>query len=255
MPTEPSEVIALTILTVATSVAALVAVLVVYLVQAGRHRAGAISTAASLSLVGPVCGVGAASKHLAQTFSDIASSGGGGPAALVAGCARAQNLMCLGDGAAIVTLVLAAGLGWRGARSPSQSGRPPVSPGRLLALFALLIVPAIVVGSLHENARTTNQMAVALAEAPTAGPGQPGEGPAVVQALVSRMSRGVLLGVLGAPVVLIVLAGFAVTSAILGWKSELPPPFRIAGTLLLLAIAALAAAGILLFERPVLLPR
>jgi hypothetical protein len=255
VPTEPAEFLALTILTAGAAIVALITVVVIYLVQAGRHRACLAPAALSLSLVGPVCGIGAASKHLAQTFADMANSGGGGAAALIAGCTRAQSLMRLGDGAAIITLVLAAGLGWLGVRSPSQAGHRQASVRRLSALFALFLFPVIAVGCLHEYVRATNRIAVGVAEAPTAKPGASGEGPVVVQALVSRMTRGVFVGFFGALVLLGALATFAISSAILAWKVVAPSSCRIASTALLLMAAALAAAGILLFDRPIPLPR
>jgi hypothetical protein len=178
--TQPTEFLTLTILTAGAAIVALFTVVIVYLVHGGRHRPCLAPAALSLSFVAPVCGIGAASKHLAQTFADMANSGGGGAAALIAGCTRAQNLMRLGNGAAIVTLVLAAGLGWLGARSPNQAGHPQASVRRLSWLLVLFLFPLVAVGSLHEYARTTNRIAVQVAEAPTAKPGEPGEGPVVV---------------------------------------------------------------------------
>jgi hypothetical protein len=255
VPTESGEVLVLAILTAGAATIALVAVLVAYLAQAGRRRAGLAPAAVTLSLVGPVCGIAAASKHLTQTFADMANSGSGGAAALIAGCARAQNLMRLGDGIAMVTLVLAAGLGWLDTGSPSTSDRPQPPARRLIAALALSMLAVIVAGGLHEYVGATNRIAVAVAEGPAAEPGEPGEGPVVVEALVSRMTRGMLLGGLGAPVLLLIIAGLAVTCAILGWNADAPPSFRIAGTALLLMTAALAVAGALLFDRPVLIPR
>ncbi len=255
MPTSAAEAIAFTMLTAGASVAALIAVVATYSFQKGSRRAGLAPLAAALSMVGPLVGIGTASKHLAQTFTDMASSGSGGAAALVAGCTQAQRLMHVGDTAAAITLVLAAGLGWLGAHSPREGGRLSGRVRRLGPLLALSVLPVLAVASLHEYVRATNRIAVGVAEAPTAKPGEPGEGPVVVQALVSRMSRGVLLGGLGAPALLIVLVGIAALSTVLGWNVAVPESFRIVGTVWLVTTAALAVAGILLFERSVVLPR
>ncbi len=242
-------------LTAGASAAALIAVVVTYVVQTGPRRAGLVPLAAAASMVGPLVGIGAASKHLAQTFGDMAASGSGGAAAVITGCSQAQRLMVIGDVAAIVTLVLAAGLGWLGADGPRRGGR---STGRVRGLGPLLVLsvlPVVAVASLHEYARVTNRIAVGVAEAPTAKPGEPGEGPVVVQALVSRMSKGVLLGALGAPALLVLLLAAAVVATIVGWNAAVPQSFRVVGTALLVVAAAIAVAGIFLFERPVVLPR
>ena len=244
----------LTFLTAGAAIAALVIILVVYLVQAGQGRAGLAPAAVSLALIGPVCAIGAASKHLAQTFTDVATAGTGGTAAVVAGCKGAQSLMRLGDTIAILALVLAAGLGALSARSSSHSDRRHATRRRLGLLLALLLVPAVVVGFLHEYARATNRMAVAVVEAPSPGPEQPGVRPEVIEAVVSRMSSGILLGALGVPVLVVLLAASAAMSAIIAWKAAVPPWFRVGGTLLLLLLAVLLGVGILFFERPVELP-
>jgi hypothetical protein len=255
MPASPNEVVAFTILTAGASIAALIAVVVTYVVQAGPRRAGLVPLAAAASMVGPLVGIGAASKHLAQTFGDMAASGSGGAAALIAGCSQAQRLMLVGDVGAIITLVLASGLGWLGARNPRPGSRPDGRVRSLGPLLALSVLPVLAVASLHEYARATNRIAVGVAEAPTAKPGDSGEGPVVVQALVSRMSSGVLLGALGAPALLVLLVAVAVITTILGWNAAVPEAVRMAGTALLLAAAAAAVVGALLFERPVVLPR
>jgi hypothetical protein len=249
MPNDP-EALAFTFIVTAAGVLSFLVVLVLYLVHPARRGALA-PAAASLALLAPVVGIGAASKHLAQTFSDMAASGGGA-AALIAGCTRAQALMRLGNVAAIVTLVAAAGLGWLGYRARLPSAHSQPSTRRLVLLLALLLVPVVAVSAVHDYARVTNRIAVAVAEAPTAKPGEPS---IVSPTLVSRMSRGVMLGGLGAPALLILLVALAVASALLGWKTGVPPSFTAAATGLLLVAAVLAAAGILFFDRPVPLPR
>jgi hypothetical protein len=245
--------IALTILVAGAAVAALIATVVIYLVQTGARRAGLAPLAAGLSMVGPLVGVAAASKHLAETFAEMASSGGGA-AALIAGCAQAERLMSIGNVGAVITAVVAAGLGWVCA-AESKLVRSTVRQRRTGTLLGLTILPVLAVASLHEYARTTNRIAVAVAEAPTAKPGEPGEGPVVVQALISRMSRGVWLGAIGAPALLVLVIAAAIVATVLGWSAAVPESFRILGTFVFLAIAALAVTGIVLFQRPVVLPR
>jgi hypothetical protein len=244
----------LTILTVGAGMAAAMTVVIAYLAQAGRYRAGLTPAALSLSFVAPACGIGAASKHLAQTFADMASSSGEGAAALIAGCTQSQSLMRLGDGAGVLTLILVACIGWLSARSPRQPGQPQASATRLSALLALSAFPLIAVSSLHEYVRVTNRIAVGVAEAPAAKPGEPGEGPVVVQALISRVTRGLFVGFFGALLLLLVLVTVAISSAVLAWKVDVPSWFRLASTAFLLMAAVLASAGILLFDRPVSLP-
>jgi hypothetical protein len=249
------EIPFLAALTIAGGGTALVATLVLYLVQARGRRAGLAPAAVSLALVGPVCGIGGASKHLTETFAQMAESGAGGAAAVVAGCTSCQGLMSLGNWVAIATLALAAVLGWFDGGPGCSAPKRPGSQGRLQVLVGLLVLPVVLVAGLHEYARGTNRIAVAVAVAPTAAPGDPGEGPGAIHVVVSRMARGVYAGMLGAPVLLLLLVGLAITAAFLAWRMEPPRWFRAVGTALLIATAALSLAGILLFERAVPIPR
>lgn len=253
-PIDYRPIALLTFLTIAAAGIALAVIVATYIVQIGPRRSGLAPLAASLAFVGPVCGIGAASKHLAQTFADMASTGSGGAAAVIAGCSRAENLMRLGDVLGIATLLLAVALGFFKARSSKIPVHTPAWDARSVVLVALLVYPVVVVGALHEYARATNRMAVAVAEAPTAKPGEPGEGTVVVQALATRMSRGILIGAFAVPALLLLLAVTAAISAGLAWRIETAVSFRLVGTSLLLISAAVLAVSILFFDRPVVLP-
>jgi hypothetical protein len=78
---------------------------------------------------------------------------------------------------------------------------------------------------------------------------------AAVVTVVLAKSRGVWLGAVGAPALLVLLVTVAIVATVLGWSAAVPESFRMPGTLLLLATAALGVAAIVLFQRPVVLPR
>jgi hypothetical protein len=62
---------------------------------------------------------------------------------------------------------------------------------------------------------------------------------------------GLMTGVLGVPFLFLVLTAFAVATAILAWRVQVPTAFAAATTAWMLLQAVLWAAAILLFRTPV----
>ncbi len=213
-----------------------------------RRRAAFLPVLLCLSLVAPVCGIAAASQSLAGTMAQAGA--GVGAALLLTRCRLSLGLLLLGDAIGVATLLIGALLVWIDP-PPKPSTRPPAPARRSLLLVAFSVLAVAAVAAQHEYARTTNGLVVAAVRYPAA----PGPAPQeALAALTSRISTGILLGTLGTPPLLLLLAGLGFASAIAAWKVEAPAGWRRTAPFVLLLLALALAWGAVCAGRPVRLP-
>jgi hypothetical protein len=243
------------ILALGTGLAAglcLLAVVAVYLSARGPARAGLASAGAALALIAPATAIAAASWLQIDSFSGMAlgGSGAGAMAQTLQTCAEAGTLIRIGCGGAAFTLLLAALLGWLGRSGPVAV--PTASSRRLLVLaLPMFLAPAIVGGDLLQ-ARTNRATVIEVVSADPTG-ATPAPRTESIGSIARRLSVGLTSCVIGLPVLLLILSGFAAATAILAWGRSIPTFFA-AFASAFLVLQALAWLGAMLLFRPPALP-
>jgi hypothetical protein len=205
----------------------LLAVLVVAFLRKGLARAPLGAFALLLAQMPLLLAVGLASRAISSGFAD-AAGGGMGPAAVTEILRQCLWLLVAGGATSLLSagVFLLALLPLPFARDDAQ-GRRPASARRTMLLLALALVGALAAGALFEYTRQSVDIVriVVLGNSTTAeGRAELAKYDALtirgslgIAAASSRIARGTVIGMTGAPYLAVVLFGAALVGAIVAW--------------------------------------
>jgi len=225
---------------------------VAFLTHSGRHRAALVASALPLGLLPLTLAVAGVSHGLLNVFSEIATAGSGGAAAVTDQCRQVWAVVRLGAFAfavvAIVALLLPLVPMSSRAGAPACSGRRavvllvlPLSAGLLATAMvtrvgsSVRVVKAVVLPTEHDPASK------ALSDRVLESEGLSTRGSGAIAEISAYVARGMTIGTVGALTLAVVLLGLSLTGALIAAPVRVSPVFVAAASCLWLA--ALLAAG------------